>query len=123
MFKFNEALDQQFLMDIYGDNFEIIQIAFTEAAGAIPSEYEKISNALVQKDFANLKHHLHKARPTFSYVGLTKISSEMQEIESMINANAAENSITTATNYVLELIENNKTIIEEEVVRLNAYTG
>jgi len=80
-FKFSEKLDHAFLESLYEDDLEHAEMVFTQYIEQAPVQMLAIETAYNNGSVAVFRQLLHKIKPVFSYVGLTAITQQAEDIE------------------------------------------
>jgi HPt (histidine-containing phosphotransfer) domain-containing protein len=84
-FKYDQRLDADFLQSIYDDDIEHAAISFEQFLLKFPAQLKEMEDSFLAKDIITFRQKLHKLKPTFSYVGLTKITAKAEKIERLCN--------------------------------------
>lgn len=79
-FKFDERLDIAYLQKLYSGNCSYAMSLFEVFLECMEKDWEDILQARKDNNWVQLKNLIHKVKPNFSMVGLTWITSTMQEI-------------------------------------------
>ncbi len=116
--KFHPKLDADFLHNFYGGEVEQLQTVFEFFLNDIGGQMDLLSNAVKKQDPTELKQLLHKIKPTFSYVGLSSITEEMDGIEKKCTPDCNFEEITTLYNQLSVNISESLIILREEARKL-----
>ena len=81
IFEFDQRLDVEFLLSLYEDDIENAVISFDFFLNKYPQQLKEIEEDFIGGDIKGFRQKVHKAKPTFSYVGLTAISAKAAVIE------------------------------------------
>ena len=84
LFSDNPELDADYLEAAYGDDAETAIVVFEGYLQELPSNIELINESYKNRDIDRFRHFVHKQKPGFSYVGLTKLTNKLNEIESKV---------------------------------------
>jgi len=84
-FTFSTDLDHEFLNKTYQSDLEYAHDMFKIFHKVIAKEVTQLNLFYSEKEFGQLGKLAHKIKPTFSMVGLTKLSTLMGSIESSSN--------------------------------------
>lgn len=79
-FKFDERLDTAYLQKLYSGNCTYAMSLFEVFLECMEKDWNDILEAKKDEQWVQLKNLIHKVKPNFSMVGLTWITSMMQEI-------------------------------------------
>lgn len=79
-FKFDERLDTVYLHKLYSGNCVYAMSLFEVFLECMDGDWQDIVKARGEADWTQLKNLVHKVKPNFSMVGLTWITSMMQNI-------------------------------------------
>ncbi|ACU63701.1 ATP-binding protein [Chitinophaga pinensis] len=88
-FEFHNELDVKYLNTLYENNISYAADLFEIFLKTILEEVVKIKKLVEDRDWEQLKFQVHKLKPNFAMVGLTWITSKMQQLENTLNTNAA----------------------------------
>jgi signal transduction histidine kinase/DNA-binding response OmpR family regulator len=88
-FEFHNELDVKYLNTLYENNISYAADLFEIFLKTILDEVVKIKKLVEDRDWEQLKFQVHKLKPNFAMVGLTWITSKMQQLENTLNSNAA----------------------------------
>lgn len=118
IFEFDQRLDAGFLRSLYEDDIENAAMSFDFFLNKYPRHLKEIEEDFIAGDVKGFRQKVHKAKPTFSYVGLTAISAKAAAIESMCDdegdLNKVENLYQEFKNSLEEIIP----VIQNELERM-----
>src|ERR1700712_130171 len=80
-FQFNEALNSDFLCELYGEDISYAAIIFEDVANELPKHWQELEQAYNSNDVALLKGAAHKCKTLYAYVGFSSIESLLQSVE------------------------------------------
>ncbi len=80
---FHEALDHHSLKRTYGDDYDHALDMFSTFEEMIDDEINLLSAYLKNEDLHAFKKQAHKIKPTFSMVGLTQLTTQMERLENL----------------------------------------
>ncbi|MBW8684922.1 ATP-binding protein [Chitinophaga rhizophila] len=86
-FEFHHELDVKYLNTLYENNISYAADLFEIFLKTIREEVVKIRKLVENRDWEHLKFQVHKLKPNFAMVGLTWITSNMQQLENTLNSN------------------------------------
>ncbi len=90
-FQYNPQLDGAFLKSIYDDDLETAIISFEQFLKLHPQQIGEIEESFKEGNIDSFRMKIHKAKPTFSYVGLTAISAKAEAVEQLcLTANSVQ---------------------------------
>lgn len=83
-YEFNNDLDVKYLTGLYESNISYAADLFEIFIRTIRDELKKLQGMMDNHDWESMKFQVHKLKPNFSMVGLTWISTKMQELENYL---------------------------------------
>ena len=115
---FDQRLDVEFLQSIYEDDIEHAITVFTQFLTMAPALMKEIDDNYQSGVIENFRQKVHKLKPVFSFVGLTKLTNKADILEKKCKEISQINEITYIykefqTQYCQEY-----PIIEKEAKRL-----
>lgn len=119
MFAFNPLLNTNYLNEIYGNDLTIVQIIFESFLDDNIPIWEEILGKINSKNYKQVSDMTHQIKPSFSMVGLTYLHPKIQEFEIFTKENPEENELLVKYNNLTVEINQAKTIIKDELNRLN----
>lgn len=119
-FEYDQRLDGGFLQSIYDDDTEHAAISFEQFLLKHPAQLQELEDSFTAGDITAFKQKLHKLKPTFSYVGLTKLTAEAEIIERMCNEIPHLNVISGLYVDLKQHLNDLIPVVEQEFKRLNA---
>lgn len=122
-FIFNEKIDAQWIYSLYEDDYGYIAEVFSSSLDAFKEDLPAFTGAFETSDILSLKKSAHKIKPVFGFAGLLHHQEMMGRFESAcLNASSISN-LTLQYIELLEVIQEGKSIIQEDYNRLTAYTS
>jgi hypothetical protein len=118
IFKYNQRLDAAFLQSIYEDDMEHAAISFEQFLLKYPVQLKEVEDSFVIGDINTFRQKLHKLKPVFSYVGLTKITADAEIIEKLCNETPDINVINRLYIDLKRQLDEFIPIIKDELRRL-----
>ena len=119
-FFFDKRLDTEYLETIYEGDKDYAAVVFEQFLLSYPEQIAAINESFAQQNIVAYKGNIHKIKATFSFVGLTTLTSLAEIIEKNCGENYDINTLSTLhidfKNNLLELIP----IVEEELKKLQA---
>ncbi|PSL48052.1 PAS domain S-box-containing protein [Chitinophaga niastensis] len=122
-FEFNNDLDVQYLTDLYENNISYAADLFEIFIRTIRDEVEKLSVLVDNHEWEQIKFQVHKLKPNFAMVGLTWISTKMQELENYLRVNQElhSNDISRLFNEIREEVYKFYPVVEEEYRKMQGF--
>jgi HPt (histidine-containing phosphotransfer) domain-containing protein len=117
-FIFSTLLDQDFLVSLYDDDVQYAADVFSSFLSGLPSVLNQLQQAFDQEDILQFRKIIHHQKPTFSYVGLTQLTSQMEELEKKCDAAQHISEITTLYTSLQSQINHYQPVIAAELARL-----
>lgn len=88
-------IDLSYLEDITGGDKEMMLEMLNLFIEDIPSQVEKIREAVEEKDMKTLRAESHKLKPTLQYVGLSEMYEVIKKLEVIGKSNEYSNEVDT----------------------------
>jgi HPt (histidine-containing phosphotransfer) domain-containing protein len=76
------GLDAEYLDAAYAGDTETAAMVFEQFLQELPSNTALIEDSIAKNDVESFRHHIHKQKPGFSYVGMTDVSNTFHELQS-----------------------------------------
>lgn len=80
-YKFNKAIDEDSLLNLYGSDLDYIMQMFGVYLGMIDEELTRLKDACSSNDRELVRQVAHKLKPVFLMVGLLDLNVMSKEIE------------------------------------------
>jgi HPt (histidine-containing phosphotransfer) domain-containing protein len=80
-FEFDARLDTTFLASMYEGDASYAAIIFEQFLETLPAQLADIEESFIAENKETFRQQLHKLKPTFSFVGLTNLSTQANVIE------------------------------------------
>lgn len=117
-FVFSAELDRGFLQSLYeGDLGYAIEV-FENFLIDTKKESEALKKLYEENDVKNLRHKLHKVKPTFAFVGLTALTEQVEEVISSCDLAININEVEPGCSNLLNKFENSFRLIQTELERM-----
>ena len=117
-FQYTKKLDDVFLNSLYEDDLEYAIISFEQFLKICPVQLNDIEESFKAGDIDTFRNKIHKAKPIFSYVGLTTITAKADAVEKMcLNINylqQVEDRYQEFKTCVAQLLP----VVQEELIRM-----
>ena len=81
-FKKIDGLDTDYLDSAYSGDIETAVMVFEQFLQELPSNTALIEESLAKQDVESFRHHIHKQKPGFSYVGMTDVTNAFHDLQS-----------------------------------------
>lgn len=117
-FEFDQRLDITFLNSIYEGDTEHAALVFGQYLQDLSVTVDHLKVCYQSGNPESLRQAVHKAKPVFSYVGLTELSQKMTVLEQNCSRAVIIADIGADLNAVLEEIQNTRPLIVSEWDRL-----
>ena len=118
-FEFDQRLDTEYLVTIYEDDTEYASMIFTQFLETAPAIMKEIEESYVSGSIESFRQKVHKLKPAFSYVGLTKLTGQAEVLEKKCKGISTISDLTDLYGELKSNYSQNLPIIENEVRRLN----
>ncbi|HWJ91777.1 MAG TPA: Hpt domain-containing protein [Flavisolibacter sp.] len=74
-------LDSAYLEAAYGDDSDTAAMVFQQYLDDLPANLDLLNESYRTRDIDGFRHHIHKQKPGFSYVGLTDVTEKFHELQ------------------------------------------
>ncbi|MGK0316412.1 MAG: PAS domain S-box-containing protein [Saprospiraceae bacterium] len=119
-FAFSEYLDSEYLKDAYGNDSEYALDMFETYLEIIEDDILLIKDSISTNDLINLKKQLHRIKPTFTMVGISKVTKTIETVEPILDSLTKSKLDQWFSEF--ETFTRSKTpLIIEEIKRLRLY--
>lgn len=116
-FAFSKDLDAAFLVEAYGDDLEYAEEIFSIFLDELPKELALLDKLISQEDMKELVKQIHKMKPTFQMVGLSKLSRAFQHIEDQLHA-APSPRVLSELSFIIEDLPRSISVVQNELTRI-----
>lgn len=121
-FAFSEAINSQYIIDLYAGDYVMIEETFTDVLREYDGFVDKILTSYHDNDRQALKSAVHKIKPLFGFVGLTGLQTLCLQFEnSCLDASVA--LLAESFPPLEEQLLQARGIIEKEKERLAEFNG
>jgi hypothetical protein len=117
-FVFCEKLDKDFLFSMYEDDLSYAKEVFESFLETTKEEFILLKECFNKKDLQEIRHKLHKIKPTFSFVGLPALTEKTESMIVKCDKATAISEIETDCKKLFNEIEESFVIIEKETIRI-----
>ena len=119
-FQFNPVLDTDYLAEAYGDDLDYAKEMFEIFLEIYPEEIKVLKSHFDNEDRKGIKAQGHKMKPSFTMVGLVKLTEQMETIEK--NAFDEEMSVLQAKfEFLLSDMNNYVPVLENQLKLLEKF--
>jgi len=113
-------LDSNYLQDAYANDAETAAMVFEQYLEGLSANLQLIRDSLNGKDVAQFRHHIHKQKPGYSYVGLTDVTHVFQDLQVKCVATEDLQKYQGEIETVLTRINSSRAIIEQALAYLKS---
>lgn len=117
-FSFDQRLDIEFLQSMYEGDVEHASEIFGMFVEMAPDLIKDIDESFALGTVEPLRLHVHKLKPIFSFVGLTKLTKNAEALEERCNETLDISDIKDLYNELKNNYSQSFPIIEKELERL-----
>jgi HPt (histidine-containing phosphotransfer) domain-containing protein len=118
IFEFDQRLDTGFLRSLYEDDIENAAMSFELFLIKYPQHLKEIEDDFIAGDVKGFRQKVHKAKPTFSYVGLTALSARAAAIEKMCDEQGDLNKVNNLYQEFKNSLEELIPVVQDELERM-----
>ena len=111
-------LDTEYLNDTYGDDPETAIMMFQTYLEDLPANLKMLQESLANKDVESFRHHIHKQKPSYSYVGLTDVSESFHQLQVKCEKETDLDTYEPEIRRAITRIESSASIIRELLAQL-----
>jgi FOG: HPt domain len=122
-FIFNEQIDSAYLHSLYDDDFQYIEEIFGTTLSHFDPDFEALQQAYRQGDVLSLKKAVHKIKPTFGFVGLTRVQQLCREFEDICQKAAGTDDISQQYQQIVTTLAASRELIAAEYTKLKDYNS
>jgi hypothetical protein len=122
-FVFNEKIDNEFIFNLYEDDYAYITEVFTTSLETFDEDVARVQEAYDANDLQSLGKAVHKIKPVFGFTGLIQHQEKIVQFEKVcLNAPDTSN-IRNEYTAMMDVMSDGKAIMEQELHRLTAFTA
>ena len=118
VFQFSPALDQAYLQAFYDDDLEHAADIFETFLGYSLVEFEQLPGLLKNESREAFRKQVHKLKPAFSMVGLTKLMKKMERLEKLCYTDEPDEVLADLLQQVSDSVQQKNPILEQELERM-----
>lgn len=117
-FRYSSELDDAFLIELYGLDYDYALSMFQSFSQDIIPEFPKLSELVEKKEMQALGRLAHQIKPTTSMVGLTELEKMIQSLEDAIHNHEEEESIKAQVGEIIRYFESKKEFVLSQLKAL-----
>ena len=111
-------LDRNYLEEAYANDAETAAMVFEQYLMDLPANVDVLKESLKNGDIERFRHHIHKQKPGYSYVGLTDVTRTFQELQMKCLTIQDMESYRSEIETALTRINSSIGLIEDALVHL-----
>src|SRR5579871_5060616 len=119
-FKFSDAINGQYIIDLYAGDYVMIEETFTDVLHEYDAFVARIITSFQENDRQALKSAVHKIKPLFGFVGLTTLQSWCLQFENACMG-ISDADLALSFSPLKDQLLAARGIIEKEKVRLSEF--
>lgn len=120
-FIFDSSLDSSYLDSIFAGDVDYAKEMFEIFFESTAVEFNEIEPYFENNDFGAAKGLVHKLKPSFYMVGLTKIGGLMDELELRLQDSNNNESSRILFNKIKEMFASSESILRKDLERMRAF--
>jgi len=120
-FIFDSSLDSSYLDSIFAGDVDYAREMFEIFFESTAVEFNEIEPYFENNDFGAAKGLVHKLKPSFYMVGLTKIGGLMDELELRLQDSNNNESSRILFNKIKEMFASSESILRKDLERMRAF--
>jgi hypothetical protein len=120
-FTFSPKLDQTFLHSLYEDDLLYAQEIFNGFLVEAKTEFEGIKNDYSQNALKSMRQKLHKIKPTFSFVGLPRLTEKTEALIVVCDNSSDVTETEPGCSALFTEIEDSFLLVEKELLRMKEH--
>jgi hypothetical protein len=114
-------LDRTYLEEAYANDAETAAMVFEQYLMDLPGNLNLIMESLNARDIERFRHHIHKQKPGYSYVGLTDITKIFHDLQVKCVVIEDLQTYKGEIDQVLTRINSSRSIIEKALLYLRNF--
>ena len=111
-------LDRTYLEEAYANDAETAALVFEQYLSDLPTNLNVIVESLNGRDIERFRHHIHKQKPGYSYVGLTDVTKTFHDLQVKCVVIEDLQTYKGEIEKVLSRINSSRAIIEKALLYL-----
>lgn len=120
-FIFNTKIDSDWLYTLYEEDYSYIMEVFGNSLETLREEQATLSFAFESNNMDLLRRTSHKIKPVFGFAGLLQYQDQTGIFESACSTAHNTSNLTMQYIELVEVINDGKTIIQEDLKRLTQF--
>lgn len=121
MFEISSDLNKGFLQELYGDDYQQMEMVFEATVDQLVAEIKLAKSRFHEGDVLGLKKVTHKMKPLFGYVGLDEIMAVFAAFEEKCLSGATITEVEQDFLNIVSLTEDALQKIDKELKRLKQF--
>jgi len=122
-FVFNPEFDVNYLNSLYGEDYVYLQEVLDTVMHDYQSLADNIDYQFSSGNLTALKSAVHKIKPVFGFVGLTRVQQLCQEFEQICSSVSTPDQLAGEFETLKNKISQSKQLIEEEKKKLELFNS
>lgn len=120
LFGSNAQLDTAYLDQAYADDAQTAAFVFEQYLQELPANLELLEQSIAAADIDAFRHHIHKQKPSFSYVGLTDVTEKFHDLQLKCNTREDLATYQNDITQVVQRIKSSRVLLEQLLQQLQA---
>lgn len=122
-FVFNEKIDNEFIFNLYEDDYAYITEVFNTSLETFDEDLDKVKESFEAGDLQSLSKAVHKMKPVFGFTGLLEHQEKIGLFEKACLKASDAPYIANEYKDLIAVLNDGKSIMEQELYRLTAFTS
>ncbi len=122
-FVFNDKIDNEFIFNLYENDYTYITEVFTTSLETFDEDLDKVEESYKAGDLQSLSKAIHKMKPVFGFTGLLEHQAKIGEFEKVCHRATNATYIAAEFKGFIALLNDGKSIMEQELHRLTVFTA
>lgn len=122
-FVFEKELATDFLNSIYDDDLEYATIIFEQYLQQTPLLLKDMEESFQKGAVEEFRRRVHKIKPVFSYVGLSKLTTQAEQLEKKCKEVFDINELDQMYAALKRAIDQFRPVIENQLIKLKQQTA
>lgn len=121
-FVFEKELATDFLNSIYDDDLEYAAIIFEQYLQQTPLLLKDMEESFKRGEVEEFRKRVHKIKPVFSYVGLSKLTTQAEQLEKKCKEVFDIDELDQMYAALKRAIDQFRPVIENQLIKLKQQT-
>jgi HPt (histidine-containing phosphotransfer) domain-containing protein len=117
-FKKIDGLDADYLESAYSGDTETAAMVFEQFLQELPANTALIEDSIAKQDVEAFRHHIHKQKPGYSYVGMTDVTEAFHDLQSKCITTSDMETHRNAIQKVMERIHAAPALLQKALTQL-----